>query len=462
MDRMPQTVRDLLSRDTEPANETHLDVQAFDLSPDELAEVWSAIGRLDSAPYEKWLTVGMALYEMGGGSDELFKVWDNWSARADNYDRAIMRKRWRGFASERPDKITEATFWKMAREAGHTSPPCGLVFQPVAGAIKTVTHAQLMDREFGPVKWGIKDLLPQGVAMLAAKPKIGKSWLALQMCGAKAAGRPLWNGRDPEDVGGALYLALEDNHRRLQSRSAASFPYEFSETQDGPLWRVKGLANLHFATEWPRIGAGGIRQLRDWLGQHPECELVVVDTWARIREKITGKASYNDDYKLGEVLKPISDEFGVTILIIHHTRKQDADDPLDLVSGTQGVAGSVDTVLVLSRLRGSGQAQLFVAGRDIEESPDMALQFEKESCCWKSTGVSVREAQLEEGRQNILDVIRRAEVPQTIREIRSALSEDGISAAGPAIRKTVQRMVNDNQLEKVEGHKYDIAAEFQQ
>jgi len=241
------------------------------------------------------------------------------------------------------------------------------------------------------------------------------------MCWAKAAGRELWDGREPESKGDALYLALEDNLRRLQKRSDISFPMRANKSADGELTsRADGLKNLHFATDWPRVGSGGRRQLCEWLDKHPDCELVVIDTWARFGPPSKGKKQYEEHYAIGEGLKPISDKYGVAILVIHHTRKMEATDPLDLVSGTQGLAGSVDTVLVLSRLRGSSDAALFVTGRDIEEQPDVALRFDADSCTWRSTGISVKEAQLEKDRRHILAVIgwpslaqfaRRASMP---------------------------------------------------
>ena len=118
---------------------------------------------------------------------------------------------------------------------------------------KTVTHAELMRMDFPPPKWGIDGLCPQGVVLMASKPKIGKSWLALQMCQARASGGKLWKGRDPEMQGEALYLALEDNQRRLHKRSRRSFPKELN---DGPgaVFQAPQLDTLHFATEWPRMG----------------------------------------------------------------------------------------------------------------------------------------------------------------------------------------------------------------
>lgn len=328
----------------------------------------------------------------------------------------------------------------------------------------TISHAELMTREFGPVIWGIDGLLPQGVSILAAKPKIGKSWLALQMCWAKAMGRELWDGRSAESKGAALYIALEDNLRRLQKRSDRQFPQYMHRGESGTRWQADALENLHYATDWPRIGKGGIRQLERWLVDHPDCELVVIDTLARIRAERSSNNPYDEDYKVGERLKVVADKHNIAILLIHHTRKMDAEDPFDTISGSQGLTGSVDASLVLTRLRGATEAGLFVTGRDIENEVELAIQFDKNECRWMSTGISVQEAKLDESRRVILDAIRLAQKASkdndfdglTIKQIRARLADDGISKSADAVARTVGRMVKETQVQKINGNKYRV------
>ena len=210
-----------------------------------------------------------------------------------------------------------------------------------------------MEKQYAPVTWGVENLIPQGVSILAAKPKIGKSWFALQCVHAKASGTPLWDGRPAEKKATALFIGLEDNERRLQKRAQRSFPQGISRDASGNAeWKADPLENLFFSTTWPRIGQGGIKKLDQFLHYNEECDLVVIDTLARFRPATTSSNSYDDDYKVGERLKPIADKYSVAILLIHHTRKMEATDPFDTISGTQGLAGSVDAALVLTRLRG--------------------------------------------------------------------------------------------------------------
>ncbi len=336
------------------------------------------------------------------------------------------------------------------------SPATPVTTKPVSSIVTinereiSITHTELTRLEFTPVTWGVFELVPQGVTLMASKPKIGKSWLALQMCYAKAAGAPLWDGRKAEKVGGSLYLALEDNMRRLKNRSERSFPQHLREGE----WKAKCLGNLHFATEWPRMGSGGLRQLDEWLRQHPDCDLVVIDTLARFRPATSGHKAYEDDYRVGEALKRVSDKHAVAILVIHHTRKMEADDPFDTISGTQGLTGSVDASMVLTRLRGRTDAGLFVTGRDIETEIEIALEFDKVECRWLSTGISVQEAKLDTSRQEILDAVRQADKALTIKGIRAQLIENGITKALSTVAKAVGRMVTDGQLEKDDSNTY--------
>lgn len=428
--------------------------QPIPMTDDEYQQLRMKVAAINpDCGYDDWLKVGMGLHNEYGGSEQAFRIWDGWSYIGDKYAPGETRRKWKSFKiMPEAEGIRIGTVYALAK-AAEPAPP---TFAMESSKPITVSHAELAKRKFDPIKWGIHKILT-GVGLLASKPKIGKSWFAMQMCWAKAAGRELWDGREPETKGGALYLALEDNLRRLQKRSDTSFPMHVVRDANGEItWQTDRLPNLHFATEWPRVGSGGLRQLRKWLDEHPDCELVVIDTWARIAPPTKGAKIYQEDYAVGEALKPIADQYGVAILVIHHTRKMEADDPLDLVSGTQGLAGSVDTVMVLNRLRGASEAGLFITGRDISEQTDMVLRFDDRSCTWSNVGVSVAEAKLEEGRRQIVEVVRRAEQPLTIRQIRAGLTEDGISKSGDAVAKTVGRMVKDGELEKVESNKYDL------
>lgn len=293
---------------------------------------------------------------------------------------------------------------------------------------------ELLLKTFKPIQWAVKDLVPEGVSLLVGAPKVGKSWLALQFGIAISGGTPVWNGRDPETRGDVLILGLEDNDRRMQSRIAKLQNAQGDYVGSGNRIAVPDVSRLHFATEWPRMDKGGLDYLRDWLQDYPEARLVIVDTLGRFRTPDAGRGSaYQADYEIGAQLKPIADTRGVALVLLHHTRKQESSDVLDSVSGTQGLTGSVDALLMLRRERGQLDAALYVTGRDIEHEQDYALQFNAEECTWSSLG-TVHEATMTRERRDVLDFLRGSG-PSAPKEIA-----EGTGKRGPATRRLLQKM----------------------
>src|SRR5215212_8360654 len=202
-----------------------------------------------------------------------------------------------------------------------------------------VSAKELMAIEFPLPRWIVPGIVPEGTTILAGKPKMGKSWLALGTSLAVAAGG-IALGTKRVERGAVLYLALEDNPRRLQSRLKKLLPG--GAAPEG----------LELATEWPRLGDGGLDALEAWLNTHPDARLVVIDTLAKIRAGQSGKNLYKEDYEAVEPLVELAAHHNVAILIVHHLRKLGAEDPLDQVSGSMGLTGGADGALVLNRERG--------------------------------------------------------------------------------------------------------------
>jgi hypothetical protein len=277
------------------------------------------------------------------------------------------------------------------------------------GPSRIFTAVELMAEELPPVRWVVPGLLPEGVTLLAGKPKLGKSWLALGLGVAVASGGVAL-GTKPVEGGDVLYLALEDNPRRLQGRLKKMLAGEAAP------------GRLHIATEWPRMDEGGSELLENWLGVNPHGRLVVVDILKRVRPLANSnrnRSVYDADYEALQSLQSLASEYGVAILVVHHTRKLAAVDPVDEVSGSTGLSGGADGILVLKRDRGRADAYLHVTGREIEEEVELALRWDANLASWSLVG-DADEYRLSNERQQILGALQNAEALMSPKEIAEA------------------------------------------
>ena len=274
----------------------------------------------------------------------------------------------------------------------------------------TFTAADLHGMAFAPLPWAIPGLLPQGAALLCGPPKAGKSRLVLGLAAAIAYGGIALSHTEVAQ-GEVLVLALEDGKRRLHERLAALLAGE----------REPWPTALRFATEWPRIGQGGCEKLDAHLVAHPDTRLVVVDVLQMIRPASAGRDSnaYAGDYTAMRALKHVADAHDVTLLVLHHTRKMDANDPVSLVSGTNGLAGAVDSILILQREPNGGDATLYLRGRDVEEA-QFLLAYDRTTGAWSIAGAA-RAEPLSDTREAIISALESTHPePQTPKQIAAA------------------------------------------
>jgi hypothetical protein len=257
------------------------------------------------------------------------------------------------------------------------------------------TAAALQTMKFPAVSYVVPGLIPEGLTILAGKPKIGKSWLGLDLGLAIAGGRFCLGDRKPGQ-GDVLYCALEDNPRRLQLRMDKLLGSSRTET-----WP----ARLTWATSWRRLDQGVDDDIAAWLDSVPAGRLVILDTLAGVRP-IKAVQGYTEDYQSLAALHRLANDRGIAIVVLHHTRKMEADDPIDTVSGTLGLAGCADTILVLTRT--SKGASLYVRGRDIEEA-EHAVEFSKETCRWTILG-DAGDLHRSEERQRIMAALSDGEM----------------------------------------------------
>ena len=298
------------------------------------------------------------------------------------------------------------------------------------------TAADLQRKTFPPVSYCVPGLIPEGLTIIAGKPKIGKSWLALDICIAVAAARFCLGDRKPTQ-GNVLYAAMEDNPRRLQRR-VDKIMSPFSTA-----WPER----LTLVNSWRRLDKGGVDDIREWIEQAAEPRLVVLDTLAGVKP-IRTQQGYTEDYESLAALNRLANEKGVSIIVLHHTRKMEAEDPVDTVSGTLGLAGCADSVLVLNR--SSQGTTLYVRGRDIEEA-EHAVSFDKHSCRWTILGEAA-EVHRSAERSRILETLKGAPSGLSVNEIKAAADIRSREAAD----KLVQRMAAAGQIERLDRGKYGL------
>ena len=214
----------------------------------------------------------------------------------------------------------------------------------------------------------IDGLLYSGTYLFAGAPKVGKSFLMAQLAYHVSMGLPLWGYNVHKGM--VLYLALEDDHRRLQERLFRMFGMD-------------GTNDLRFAVYAKQLGVGLEGQLKKFVREHPDTKLIIIDTLQKVREAGGEKYSYASDYEVVGKLKRLAEDCGVCLLLVHHTRKQQADDKFDMISGTNGLLGAADGAFLLYKeKRTDGTAILDVSGRD-QQDQRMYLTKDKERLVWE-------------------------------------------------------------------------------
>jgi hypothetical protein len=289
------------------------------------------------------------------------------------------------------------------------------------------TADELMGTEFPEMRWAVDGVLAEGVNVLAGAPKFGKSWMALGLGVAIASGGRAF-GHIPVDQGDVLYLALEDTGRRLQARLAKV------------LIEAAAPRRLVLATRWD-----GIESVEAWLLNHPEARLVVVDVLQRVRPPmLRGESTYTADYRALEPFVDLARRHNVCILVVHHTRKATGEDFVDEVSGTFGLSGAADAILVARRSRNTGAAIVKITGRDVEER-ELALDFDARTGAWTLLDGPALLHAVADTRKAILTVlIGGGEMAP--KDIATATTLDAA-----LVRQTVRRMEEDGQVIGVQG-----------
>ena len=238
--------------------------------------------------------------------------------------------------------------------------------------LNTVSMDELYDTVYNEKPPIIEGLLYSGTYLFAGAPKLGKSFLMAQLAYHISTGTSLWDY--PVRKGTVLYLALEDDYRRLQERLYRMFGTESTE-------------NLHFAITANQLGRGLNEQLMEFIRQHSGTRLIIIDTLQKVREVCADTYSYANDYEIITQLKHFADSNGICLLLVHHTRKQKSDDTFDMISGTNGLLGAADGAFMLHKeKRTANAATLEISGRD-QQDQKLHLTRNIETLTWELESV---------------------------------------------------------------------------
>lgn len=300
-----------------------------------------------------------------------------------------------------------------------------------------INAADLAHTVFEALTWTVDGLLPEGACLLAAKPKSKKSWLALAVSIAVASsGKAL--GFFDVAGGRVLYLDLESNQRRMQSRLRSVLGNDSS----------KWPKNFELATEWPR-GDDALRAIEGYCLAKPDTRLIVIDILARVRPPKDPKADpYEQDYTFLQSINALAERLRITIIVIHHTRKAKADDIFDEVSGTTAITGAVATIWMMSRSAENPDEQmLHLRGRDLIDEEPIAIKWDAYTCQHIFVAAG-SEASSSAERRKVLDAMDEDSEYQ-MKEI-AALIGKSIKATDNLLR----RLVEDNSVQRTGRGRY--------
>jgi hypothetical protein len=245
---------------------------------------------------------------------------------------------------------------------------------------KLFSANELQQREMRSIRWIVQDLLPEGLAILAAPSKYGKSWMMMQLCMAVAGGKPFLE-RKTERCGVA-YFSLEDSERRFKGRLN-----KMTDNKPAPAGFYGMVTSLSMAT-------GLFEQLTELMELHPDIGLIIIDTFQKVRGgQGKNESVYGADYREMGEMKAFADKHGICVLLVHHLRKQDDDnDVFNRISGSMALMGASDTTWVLSRKkRGDTTTVLTLTGRDVDDA-ELVIAFDKPTVNWNLIGNAEDEA----------------------------------------------------------------------
>ena len=293
-----------------------------------------------------------------------------------------------------------------------------------------ISFSTLQKTRYNPVQWIVRNLLPEGLTIIAGKAKLGKSWLAQSISIAVALGSKALGYFDA-NPGAVLSLSLEDTPRRYQHRMNIL------------LKNAHPPENAFLSCEWPRLPKG-LDDMKKWLDAQKKPRLIIVDTLAKLKPTSAGYRSgtlYDRDYSDIEQLQRLAADYQIAVLAVTHKNKSDAEDDYDSVTGSAAVTGVSDSIWIFNRKsRGAPQSTLNISGRDIADVT-YTLHWDTTAASWYYLPVENRSTN--SAKDKILAVLRDCDQPMTPTEVASQL---GLSRG--YAQKMITELYDENSIQK--------------
>lgn len=320
--------------------------------------------------------MGCSMRRKGCGRDEIFAaLWQiNQSRCAPPYDREHIEKLADDICKRYP--------------VGGPPPPKP---QPPKPQIERETWRSLYNADL-PMPEPIIDLiLYPGLTILGGRPKIGKSWLALQLALSLISSEKLCGYLQVKKPSRVRYISLEDRKHQIKARLHKLTPL------------TEYARDLDFVFELPPLVSGGIATLDEDLAAHPVDVLIIDSLLAAVKVAQRDHVDIMQaDYNVVAMLRDLAVKHSLAIVLIAHTRKA-AGDFLDLIQGTTGTTAAADAVWVIQRAM-DGTATLSVVGREVETNI-FGLKREEGFPAWIISGEGDEIAQ-SESRRDIVELLR--------------------------------------------------------
>lgn len=401
--------------------------------------------------YPEWIAVGMALHEASGGVEEGLEMWVEWSRGGEKYKDGECARHWAGFKLGGGvgfgSLVHLAQRADAAPGASRESVSSPVIELPEVDTPKRRTEFsddELMEAEHPDIPWLVEGLIMPGLTLLAAPPKMGKSYLVLQMGLCVGAGVPFL-GRQTRKVP-VSYFDLEEWEELLQRRRKH-------------IGKANGIVRSQVSYALETTG-GDVTVLHD-IDRHIRekgSQLVIIDLLARVRDELGEDAKKNAYARDYAALRKFADFIlqrhpHVAIVLVHHTNKGNHDDWQAKISGSQGLAGASHTNMLMTHvdLRGMDDdaraealkyRKLHVAGKAVEPA-EMMLEMMPDGGGWQPTEKTSEEVKTFGKHAHILQVLREANGAWvTAKEVKEV-----VEGTLDSIKRMLARMAKRGEVE---------------